>query len=447
MTDHSRRPDTRQSPENPEPMEQDVDDILAIYTQNEDSGQYQASARAEGDDDMMRDYEPGEGVPSETIGLEHNQDLQQKEVQESNDDFHPQPDNVQDLIEAGGTGQAVEQERQQQEQDGRSEYEDEEVRPGLSGRREHAETEHYQDEDLLFDSEGTPLEDSEESGQDLQQRSAPGFEAQPEEERGEHDNHDDAEDRDQARELDRPELQRAPERNTFQRIQDLISSNIDDLENGQVSDEAGGLDSTLTDHQSLTHDDEVLQVGKRHVSGIENQNPSPVSTPAGSPRLAVFPEENVADGTSLGEDSQPTLARPAPVAAPVPRSPRPDKIRINMKVKRHGAWRDMQPIMVDPNNTADFERRVNRYIRDGLQPLSTRLGMLPTRHCFALITDDQTNMILFLPDGEIVLDDETLENATRFHADAVAGATFERKRAAEDDLSRNYHAQKIPRWG
>jgi hypothetical protein len=69
--------------------------------------------------------------------------------------------------------------------------------------------------------------------------------------------------------------------------------------------------------------------------------------------------------------------------------------------------------------------------------------MLLARHCFTLITDDGTNMILFLPDGEIVLDDETLDNAARFHADAVAVATLERKRAAEDDLSRTHHARKM----
>jgi hypothetical protein len=55
-------------------------------------------------------------------------------------------------------------------------------------------------------------------------------------------------------------------------------------------------------------------------------------------------------------------------------------------------------------------------------------------------------MILFLPDGEIVLDDETLDNAARFHADAVAVATLERKGAAEDDLSRIHHARKMRHW-
>jgi hypothetical protein len=100
----------------------------------------------------------------------------------------------------------------------------------------------------------------------------------------------------------------------------------------------------------------------RYISDTENQSPSPVLTPVGSPCLAVFPEEKVPDSTSLSEDSQVTLARPVPVT----RLPGLYKICINMKVKCYSTWRDIQPIIVDLNNTADFECRVNRYIRDGL---------------------------------------------------------------------------------
>lgn len=57
--------------------------------------------------------------------------------------------------------------------------------------------------------------------------------------------------------------------------------------------------------------------------------------------------------------------------------------------------------------------------------------------------DNRTNMILFLPNREIVLDNETLDNAARFHADTMAVAILERKRAAEDDLSCTYHARKM----
>jgi hypothetical protein len=74
------------------------------------------------------------------------------------------------------------------------------------------------------------------------------------------------------------------------------------------------------------------------------------------------------------------------------------------------------------------------------------LGKLPTRHCFALITGDRTNTILFLPDVELVLDGETLDTASQFHADALALAIVEHKRVAEDDLSRAHHARKMRHW-
>lgn len=441
------RAETHRPPTNPEPMEQDVEDVLAIYTQREDSDQYHTNAQVE-DEDMMQEDESLEPEPSEAVWEEQEQGLQQEGMQQSNVDYRPQLEQEQDLSEAeqdiGEAGQAVEQQpSQQQEQDSGSEHEHEEVQPELLELREQAEIEHGQDLGQEIESEDAPLEDSEESEQDLQQGSAPGFEAQPEEQRGEHDIQNEAEGRDQERGQNTQELQRAPDRNTFQGIQNLLSSYIHNLENGQVSDEAKRLDSALPDHQSPMPDEEAPQVAIQRISDTENQSPSPLSTPARSPCLASFPEERVPDDTPLAEDSEPTLAQPTPVTPPVPRSPKPHRTRINMKVKRHGAWRDMQPVMVDPNNTADFERRVDRYIREGLRPLNTRLGMLPTRHCFALITDDGTNMILFLPDGEIVLDDETLDNAARFHTDAVAGATLERKRAAEDDLSRIHHARKM----
>jgi hypothetical protein len=117
-----------------------------------------------------------------------------------------------------------------------------------------------------------------------------------------------------------------------------------------------------------------------------------------------------------------------------------------MKIKRQGAWRDMHPIMVDPSNPSDLERMVQRYILQGLRPFNTRLGMLNARDCFASITGDGTNIILFIPDGELVIDGETLETAAFFYSNAVAQIQARRKRAAEEDISQAYHPRKMRQW-
>lgn len=117
-----------------------------------------------------------------------------------------------------------------------------------------------------------------------------------------------------------------------------------------------------------------------------------------------------------------------------------------MKIKRLGIWRDMQPLKVDPFNPSDVERMMQRYIRQGMRPLNTRLGMLPAHHAFASVTGDGTNTILFLPDGELVLEGETLDAASRFHAEAVTAPVAGQKRLAEEDISQSYHARKMRQW-
>ena len=73
--------------------------------------------------------------------------------------------------------------------------------------------------------------------------------------------------------------------------------------------------------------------------------------------------------------------------------------------------------------------------------------MLPAGDCFESIMGDGTRMILFLPDDELILDDETLEEASKFHAEAVTQPAAGRKRAAEEDISRPYHDRKMRHLG
>ena len=106
----------------------------------------------------------------------------------------------------------------------------------------------------------------------------------------------------------------------------------------------------------------------------------------------------------------------------------------------------MLPLIVDPSNLSDLERLLQRYIRQEMRPLSTKLNMLPAGDCFDSIMGDGTRMVLFLPNDELILDDETLEAALKFHAEAVTQPAAGRKRAAEEDISRPHHARKMRHW-
>lgn len=83
------RAETHRSPTNPEPMEQDVEAILAIYTQREDSDQYHTNAQVEDDEDMMQVDESQGPEPSEAVWEEQEQGLQEEGMQQSNVDYCP----------------------------------------------------------------------------------------------------------------------------------------------------------------------------------------------------------------------------------------------------------------------------------------------------------------------------------------------------------------------
>ena len=55
-------------------------------------------------------------------------------------------------------------------------------------------------------------------------------------------------------------------------------------------------------------------------------------------------------------------------------------------------------------------------------------------------------MVLFLLDDELILDDETLEVALKFRAEAVTQPAAGQKRAAEEDISRPHHARMMRHW-
>jgi hypothetical protein len=102
--------------------------------------------------------------------------------------------------------------------------------------------------------------------------------------------------------------------------------------------------------------------------------------------------------------------------------------------------------MVDPSNPSDAEGVMRDYIHKRIRPFNTSLRIIGGKDCFKSVIGDRTNMILLIPDGELDINGETLDTASKFRADGLAQAEPGRKRTASDNISRFYHPRKIRRW-
>jgi hypothetical protein len=246
---------------------------------------------------------------------------------------------------------------------------------------------------------------------------------------------------------------RADSGGTILALEELLPSwaaSKQDLEDLDQEEDHGpeGLHSTSTPGMHAPVDD----VGSQ---GADQQQPNePVHTK--DPRLALAPthEPAVAPTPQLLDDvlpeDPPTVTAPGPshqlAVAPVPQQSRDDRVRINMKIRKRGFWKDLPHLMVDPSNPSDAEGIMRDYIRKRIRPFNTSLRMIGGKDCFKSVIGDGTNTILLIPDGELDINGETLDAASKFRADALAQAEPGRKRTASDNISRFYHPRKIRRW-
>jgi hypothetical protein len=247
-------------------------------------------------------------------------------------------------------------------------------------------------------------------------------------------------------------MQEVPEhtadRNTFTRIQDNLSSLIQEWESRQVDDQLASSPSDSPQQPPGPAEDPNPHANDQWGSGVDAAERESVST-LRSPPQATSSEQPVLESGTRSESTHLDLTPQQPVFEPTPpqrQAIRSNKVCIKMKIKHQGTWRDMQPLMVDPRNTSVLERAIDRYLREWIRPLNTHLGILPSRHCFASLTGDGTNTVLLLPDGELILEGETVEDASRFHAEATAQPMAGHKRPAEEDISRFNHARKMRQW-
>jgi hypothetical protein len=96
--------------------------------------------------------------------------------------------------------------------------------------------------------------------------------------------------------------------------------------------------------------------------------------------------------------------------------------------------------MIDPSNPSNLEHLLQKYIWQEMWPFSTRLSILPAGDCFESITGNGIKMILFLPDNELILNDEILDEALKFHMEAMTQPAVRQKRATKKDISSRHHA-------
>ena len=243
-------------------------------------------------------------------------------------------------------------------------------------------------------------------------------------------------------------LEHTADRNTFTRIQDNLSSWIQEWEPRQLDDQPASSPSDSLQQQPGPAEEANPQANDQWESDTEAAERESVSTPR-SPPQDTSSHQPVRESGTRTESTYSDLTPQQPVFEPTPpqrQTITSNKVCIKMKIKHQGAWRDMQPLMVDPSNTSVLERAIDRYLRDGIRPLNTQLGILPSRHCFASITGDGTNTVLLLPDRELILEGEMVEDASRFHAEATAQPVAGHKRPAEEDISQLNHARKMRPW-
>jgi hypothetical protein len=121
-----------------------------------------------------------------------------------------------------------------------------------------------------------------------------------------------------------------------------------------------------------------------------------------------------------------------------------NQVRINMKIREGGIWIDLPHLMVDFSDLSDFESVMLDYIRKGIRPFDTGLGMMHPKECFSTVIGNGTNTILLIPgDAGLDINDDVLSSASKIHANAISEAKLGQKRVAEDDISRFYHARKM----
>ncbi|KIM98708.1 hypothetical protein OIDMADRAFT_57053 [Oidiodendron maius Zn] len=170
---------------------------------------------------------------------------------------------------------------------------------------------------------------------------------------------------------------------------------------------------------------------------VQTEDSRLASIPTPEPAAAATPQQLYAD--DIRTEVSPSVPSPLhePAAASVPHESDDESCLRRHENQELGSWKNLPHIMVDHSNPSNVKDVMRDHICKRIRPFNTSLRLIGVKDCFKLAIGDGTNTILLIPNGELHINNETLDAAAKFRANPG------RKRTAEDSISKFYLSRKI----
>ena len=95
------------------------------------------------------------------------------------------------------------------------------------------------------------------------------------------------------------------------------------------------------------------------------------------------------------------------------------QVCIRFKIRERSGWRDVQSLWVDRSDPSEVARVAKKSIRKGLRIFDTKMKLLGPDDCFEVVTADETNTILLIPQNALDINDRLLDSASVLSYEAI----------------------------
>ena len=95
------------------------------------------------------------------------------------------------------------------------------------------------------------------------------------------------------------------------------------------------------------------------------------------------------------------------------------QVCIRFKIRERSGWRDVQSLWVDRSDPSEVARVAKKNIRKGLRIFDTKMKLLGPDDCFEVVTADETNTILLIPQNALDINDRLLDSASVLSYEAI----------------------------
>ena len=87
----------------------------------------------------------------------------------------------------------------------------------------------------------------------------------------------------------------------------------------------------------------------------------------------------------------------------------------------------MQSLWVDRSDPSEVARVAKKSIRKGLRIFDTKMKLLGPDDCFEVVTADETNTILLIPQNALDINDRLLDSASVLSYEAIVDSVRQTK--------------------